>query len=55
MEKYVQLLYDRIKDDKDRVMRLIMIMDGAINEMHNNGIFSQLPLDVQEKVHSKDP
>ena len=55
MEKYVQLLYDRIKDDKDRAMRLIMIMDGAINEMHNNGIFSQLPLDVQERVHSKDP
>ena len=55
MEKYVQLLYDRIKDDQDKAMKLIMIMDGAINEMHNNGIFSQLPLEVQEKVHSKDP
>ncbi|MBR0174457.1 MAG: hypothetical protein IJQ22_02985 [Bacteroidales bacterium] len=55
MERFIQSLYDRLESEPENRNRLIGIMDGAINEMHNSGIFSKLAPEVQEKVHSDDP
>lgn len=53
MEQYVKLLYDRLPDDKK--MQLVMIMDNAINEMHNNGVISRLSQETSAKMHDPDP
>ncbi len=53
MESFVKALHDRISDDKK--MGLIVMMDNAINEMHNNGIISQLNPDDVAKMHDPDP
>lgn len=55
MEQFVKSLFDRLDGNPEAQTMLIGIMDGAINEMHNNGVFSRLPADLQEKIHSDDP
>ena len=39
MERFVKSLYDRLDGNQKDQMTLVGIMDGAINEMHNNGVF----------------
>lgn len=55
MERFVKSLYDRLNGNQKDQMTLVGIMDGAINEMHNNGVFSRLPEELQQKIHSADP
>ena len=55
MEQFVKSLYDRLEGKPNNQSKLIGIMDGAINEMHNSGIFARLPEDLQARVHSSDP
>ncbi len=53
MEKYVELLYNRLSDaDK---MKLFVMTESANNETHNNGIMSQLSPEVMKRVHDPDP
>ena len=49
MEAYVQSLLNRIQNDPDKHMRMIMIMDNAINEMHNNLVIASLPPELAAK------
>lgn len=53
MEQFVQALIDRTPDDKK--MSIHIIMDNAINEMHNNGIISRLSLEDAARIHDPDP
>lgn len=55
MERFVKSLYDRLDGNQKDQMTLVGIMDGAINEMHNNGVFSRLPQELQQKIHSAEP
>lgn len=55
MDQYIKALSDRLEKGSENQMRLTVMMDNAINEMHNNGVFSTLPADLQEKIHDKDP
>ncbi len=55
MEQFVKSLYDRLEGKPEMQTVLTNIMDGAIIEMHNNGILSRLPDELQEKIHSADP
>ena len=54
MEQFVQSLYDRLPTDAEK-MRLIAIMDNAINEMHNAGVFTRVSPELQAKIHAEDP
>lgn len=53
MEKYVELLYNRL--DKDQQLQLYVIMQSAICEVHNSGILSTLSPELQAQVHDPDP
>ena len=53
MEQLVQALIDRTPDDKK--MSVHIIMDNAINEMHNNGIISRLSPEDAARMHDPDP
>ncbi len=53
MEQFVKSLYDRL--DSNGQMQLICIMDNAINEMHNNGIISQVDISGNSRLHDPDP
>ena len=53
MEQFVKALMDRIPDDKK--MSIHIIMDNAINEMHNNGIISKLSPEDAARMHDPDP
>ncbi len=53
MEQFVKALIDRTPDDKK--MSVHIIMDNAINEMHNNGIISKLSPEDAAKMHDPDP
>ena len=55
MEQYVKRLYDRLADQKDLQLQLYVIMQNAINEMHNNGIIAGLTGDAAKAVHDPDP
>lgn len=55
MEQFVKLLYDRLEDKKDLQLQLYVIMQNAINEMHNNGIISSLTGEAANAVHDPDP
>jgi len=37
MEQFVKMPYERLETKKERQMQLYVIMQNAINEMHNNG------------------
>lgn len=55
MEQFVGMLYDRLEDKKDLQLQLFVIMQNAINEMHNNGIIASLTGDTARAVHDPDP
>ncbi len=53
MEQFVKALIDRVPDDKK--MSVHIIMDNAINEMHDNGIISRLSPGAAARIHDPDP
>ncbi len=53
MEQFVKSLYDRL--DSKGQMQLVCIMENAINEMHNNGIISQVDISGSSRLHDPDP
>ena len=53
MEKFVQSLIDRLEQSDQ--MKIICIMDNAINEMHNTGIISRVSPEIAKKLHDPDP
>lgn len=55
MEQFVKMLYDRLETKKDLQMQLYVIMQNAINEMHNNGIIAGLTGEVAQLMHDPDP
>lgn len=55
MEQFVKLLYDRLESKKDLQLQLYVIMQNAINEMHNNGIIASLTGERANAVHDPDP
>lgn len=55
MEQFVKMLYDRLDSNKDLQMQLFIIMQNAINEMHNNGIIAGLTGEAAQLVHDPDP
>lgn len=55
MEQFVKMLYDRLESNKELQMQLFMMMQNAINEMHNNGIIAGLTGEVAQLVHDPDP
>lgn len=55
MEQFVKLLYDRLESNKELQMQLFVIMQNAINEMHNNGILFRLTGEMAQLVHDPDP
>lgn len=55
MEQFVKLLYDRLESKKDLQLQLYVIMQNAINEMHNNGIIASLTEERANAVHDPDP
>ena len=42
MEQFVKMLHDRLETKKELQLQLYVIMQNAINEMHNNGIIASL-------------
>lgn len=55
MEQFVKMLYDRLESNKELQMQLFMIMQNAINEMHNNGIIASLTGEAAKLIHDPDP
>lgn len=55
MEQFVKLLYDRLESKRDLQLQLYVIMQNAINEMHNNGIIASLTGERANAVHDPDP
>ncbi len=55
MEQFVKMLYDRLETKKDLQMQLYVIMQNAINEMHNNGIIAGLTGEAAQLMHDPDP
>lgn len=54
MEQFVKMLYDRLEKKKYLQMQLYVIMQNAINEMHNNGIIAGLTGEVAQLMHDPD-
>ena len=52
MEQFAKSLYDRL-DSKEQ-MQLVCMMENAINEMHNNGIISQVDISGSSRLHDPD-
>lgn len=55
MEQFVKMLYDRLETKKELQMQLYVIMQNAINEMHNNGIIAGLTGEAAQLMHDPDP
>ena len=55
MEQFVKILYDRLEGKKNLQLQLYVIMQNAINEMHNNGIIASLTGEAANAVHDPDP
>lgn len=55
MERFIKMLYDRLESNKELQMQLFMIMQNAINEMHNSGIIASLTGEAAKLVHDPDP
>lgn len=53
MEQFVKSLYDRTPDDKKK--SILLMMHGAIYEMHNNGIVLGLSPEDAIRMHDPDP
>lgn len=55
MEQFVKMLHDRLETKKKLQLQLYVIMQNAINEMHNNGIIASLTGEAANAVHDPDP
>lgn len=55
MEQFVKMLYDRLESNEELQMQLFVIMQNAINEMHNNGIIAGLTGEAAQLIHDPDP
>ena len=55
MEQFVKMLHDRLESNKNLQLQLYVIMQNAINEMHNNGIIASLTGEAANAVHDPDP
>ena len=55
MEQFVKMLHDRLETKKELQLQLYVIMQNAINEMHNNGIIASLTGDAANAVHDPNP
>lgn len=55
MERFVKALYDRLESKPELQMQLFVIMQKAIDEMHNNGIIATLTGEAAQRVHDSDP
>lgn len=55
MEQFVKMLYDRLESNEELQMQLFVIMQNAINEMHNNGIIARLTGEAAQLIHDPDP
>jgi len=55
MEQFVKMLHDRLESKKELQLQLYVIMQNAINEMHNNGIIASLTGEAANAVHDPDP
>lgn len=55
MEQFVKMLHDRLETKKELRLQLYVIMQNAINEMHNNGIIASLTGEAANAVHDPDP
>lgn len=55
MEQFVKMLYDRLESNEGLQMQLFVIMQNAINEMHNNGIIAGLTGEAAQLIHDPDP
>lgn len=55
MEQFVKMLHDRLETKKELQLQLYVIMQNAINEMHNNGIIASLTGEAANAVHDPDP
>ena len=55
MEQFVKMLHDRLETKKELQLQLYVIMQNAINEMHNNGIIAGLTGEAANAVHDPDP
>ena len=55
MEHFVKMLHDRLETKKELQLQLYVIMQNAINEMHNNGIIASLTGEAANAVHDPDP
>ncbi len=55
MEQFVKMLYDRLDGKGDLQIQLFIIMQRAIDEMHNNGIIASLTGETAIAVHDPDP
>jgi len=55
MEQFVKTLYDRLETNRELQTQLLVIMDNAINEMHNNGIIAGLTGEAAQLVHDPNP
>ncbi len=55
MEQFVKMLHDRLEGKKNLQLQLYVIMQNAINEMHNNGIIASLTGEAANAVHDPDP
>lgn len=55
MEQFVKMLYDRLETKKELQLQLYVIMQNAINEMHNNGIIAGLTGEAAQIMHDPDP
>ena len=55
MEEYVKRLWDRLESNKELQKQLYLIMQNAINEMHNSGTIGMLTGSEAAAVHDPDP
>ena len=55
MEEYVKMLWDRLESNKELQKQLYLIMQNAINEMHNSGTIGMLTGSEAAAVHDPNP
>lgn len=55
MEQFVKMQHDRLETKKELQLQLYVIMQNAINEMHNNGFIASLTGEATNAVHDPDP
>lgn len=55
MKENIKALQQRIVFEPKKLVQLIVIMDGAINEIQNAGCLRLLPEETQQRIHSAPP